>query len=72
MIVRFGIALAALPLAFPQLAHSHGIAGNRYFDGTLTIDNPPSPMKQSYRTAPRDSCCRWSAMRPGHATSSTL
>jgi hypothetical protein len=33
-----GMALALL--AVPEPAHSHGIAGNRYFDGTLTFDDP--------------------------------
>ena len=38
---RVGIALPALAvLALSQPAHSHGIAGNRYFDGTLTFDDP--------------------------------
>jgi hypothetical protein len=32
------IALAFLTGA--SQAHSHGIAGNRYFDGTLTFDDP--------------------------------
>jgi hypothetical protein len=41
MRVRVGIALTTLGvLALSQPAHSHGIAGNRYFDGTLTIDDP--------------------------------
>jgi hypothetical protein len=32
--------LGAALLAAPNFAHAHGIAGNRYFDGTLTIDDP--------------------------------
>jgi len=41
MKVRIGIALTALAvLALSRPAHSHGIAGNRYFDGTLTFDDP--------------------------------
>jgi len=32
--------LAAMLLAGSQAAHAHGIAGNRYFDGTLTFDDP--------------------------------
>jgi hypothetical protein len=32
------VALAALPLS--ETAHAHGIAGNRYFPGTLTFDDP--------------------------------
>jgi hypothetical protein len=41
MRVRVGIALTTLGvLALSQPAHSHGIAGNRYFDGTLTFDDP--------------------------------
>ena len=32
------IALALLTEFHP--AYSHGIAGNRYFDGTLTFDDP--------------------------------
>jgi hypothetical protein len=40
-VVRVRIALiAVVVLALSQSAHSHGIAGNRYFDGTLTIDDP--------------------------------
>jgi hypothetical protein len=31
---------AATPLALAQTAHAHGIAGNRYFDGTLGFDDP--------------------------------
>src|ERR1700730_13632118 len=27
-------------LVFAQPAHGHGIAGNRYFPGTLTFDDP--------------------------------
>jgi hypothetical protein len=34
----FIVALAAPPLA--QTAHAHGIAGNRFFPGTLTFDDP--------------------------------
>ena len=40
MRVRVGIALTLAVLALSQPAHSHGIAGNRYFDGTLTFDDP--------------------------------
>src|ERR1700731_1533508 len=32
------VALIAQPLS--QAAHAHGIAGNRFFPGTLTIDDP--------------------------------
>jgi hypothetical protein len=32
------VALAALPLS--QTAYAHGIAGNRFFPGTLTFDDP--------------------------------
>jgi hypothetical protein len=32
------VALAAPPLS--RTAHAHGIAGNRYFPGTLTFDDP--------------------------------
>ena len=28
------------PLLWSCMAHAHGIAGNRYFDGTLTFDDP--------------------------------
>jgi len=31
---------AATLLALAQTAHAHGIAGNRYFDGTLGFDDP--------------------------------
>jgi hypothetical protein len=34
----FIVALAVPPLA--QTAHAHGIAGNRFFPGTLTFDDP--------------------------------
>jgi hypothetical protein len=37
--VRKAAILVAL-LACPHAAHAHGIAGNRYFDGTLTFDDP--------------------------------
>ena len=32
--------LAAATLAMTEAASAHGIAGNRYFDGTLTFDDP--------------------------------
>jgi hypothetical protein len=32
--------LGAALLVSPQAAQAHGIAGNRYFDGTLTFDDP--------------------------------
>jgi hypothetical protein len=39
--LKVGIVLTALAgLAFSEQAHSHGIAGNRYFDGTMTFDDP--------------------------------
>jgi hypothetical protein len=38
-LIRKG-ALLFLPLLWPQSAEAHGIAGNRYFDGTLTFDDP--------------------------------
>ena len=34
-----GVVLFA-PLLWAQTAHAHGIAGNRYFDGTMTFDDP--------------------------------
>lgn len=36
------VAIAAVLAAFPATApaHAHGIAGNRYFPGTLTFDDP--------------------------------
>jgi hypothetical protein len=37
------IGKAALPLTllvWAHAAHAHGIAGNRYFDGTMTFDDP--------------------------------
>lgn len=41
MRVRVGIALTAVALlAVSEPAYSHGIAGNRYFAGTLTFDDP--------------------------------
>ena len=41
MKVRVENALFALALlAASEPAHSHGIAGNRYFNGTLTFDDP--------------------------------
>lgn len=33
-------AILLAPLLWVQNAHAHGIAGNRYFDGTLTFDDP--------------------------------
>jgi hypothetical protein len=33
-------AMTAVLLVSAQAAHAHGIAGNRYFDGTLTFDDP--------------------------------
>jgi hypothetical protein len=39
MLMRGLIALLAA-LAISQSAHAHGIAGNRYFPGTLTFDDP--------------------------------
>jgi hypothetical protein len=33
-------AIISMLLAWSQTAHAHGIAGNRYFDGTLTFDDP--------------------------------
>lgn len=32
--------VAAVMLAMPRCAHAHGIAGNRFFPGTLTFDDP--------------------------------
>jgi hypothetical protein len=37
--IRIALGLAML-LAVPRGAFAHGIAGNRYFDGTLTFDDP--------------------------------
>jgi|SRR5579859_3680093 len=34
-----GTIVASL-LASAEVAHAHGIAGNRYFDGTMTFDDP--------------------------------
>ncbi|MFB9266731.1 hypothetical protein ACFFWD_26835 [Bradyrhizobium erythrophlei] len=33
-------SLLIVPLLWTQSAHAHGIAGNRYFAGTMTIDDP--------------------------------
>src|SRR6185295_6126974 len=33
-------ALVAALSAYAQAAQAHGIAGNRYFDGTLAFDDP--------------------------------
>jgi hypothetical protein len=38
-LLRCGFALVAV-LSTVQSADAHGIAGNRYFDGTMTIDDP--------------------------------
>jgi hypothetical protein len=38
-LLRCGFALVVVLSAVP-LADAHGIAGNRYFDGTMTIDDP--------------------------------
>jgi hypothetical protein len=41
MRVRVGkVALVLVLLAVSDPASSHGIAGNRYFGGTLTFDDP--------------------------------
>ena len=37
-ICKAGILL--IPLVWVNSAHGHGIAGNLYFDGTLTFDDP--------------------------------
>ena len=37
-VIRWEVGLAALFLS--QSAYAHGIAGNRYFPGTLTFDDP--------------------------------
>lgn len=39
VMVRRAVALAMM-LAGADLAHAHGIAGNRYFVGTMTFDDP--------------------------------
>jgi hypothetical protein len=33
-------AILFVPMVWAQGAHAHGIAGNRYFNGTLTFDDP--------------------------------
>lgn len=33
-------ALLLVSLVWAETAHAHGIAGNRYFDGTMTFDDP--------------------------------
>jgi hypothetical protein len=38
--VKFGALTTSALLGLCEPAHSHGIAGNRYFDGTLTFDDP--------------------------------
>lgn len=35
-----GAAIVANLVVWAQAAHAHGIAGNRYFDGTMTFDDP--------------------------------
>ena len=32
--------IVVAPLIAPHTAAAHGIAGNRYFDGTLSLDDP--------------------------------
>ena len=34
------IAASAFAAIAPSLAHAHGIAGNRFFVGTMTFDDP--------------------------------
>src|SRR6516162_4892899 len=34
------VAIVFAPLLWTQPAQAHGIAGNRYFDGTMTFDDP--------------------------------
>jgi hypothetical protein len=38
--VRKAVTVALLLVACTEAARAHGIAGNRYFDGTLTFDDP--------------------------------
>jgi hypothetical protein len=38
--VRKAVTVALLLVACAEAARAHGIAGNRYFDGTLTFDDP--------------------------------
>ena len=48
------ICIAAIVVAPLIGTHTdaHGIAGNRYFDGTLGFDDPAVAMKLSCRTTP--------------------
>ncbi|MDR3469266.1 MAG: hypothetical protein P4M07_25335 [Xanthobacteraceae bacterium] len=39
-IVIRGLAICVAALTWAPAAHAHGIAGNRYFDGTMTFDDP--------------------------------
>jgi hypothetical protein len=39
ILIRHSLLLFA-PLVWAQTAQAHGIAGNRYFDGTMTFDDP--------------------------------
>jgi hypothetical protein len=67
------LVLAALALAAAQPAHGHGIAGNRYFPGTLTFDDPAvadellfapaSLVHPGNGTDVRDTSVGWSFMR---------
>lgn len=37
---REGVLLVIVPMLWSLSAHAHGIAGNRYFAGTMTFDDP--------------------------------
>jgi len=70
-VVRAGAAAGLLALAAP--AHGHGIAGNRFFPGTLTFDDPAvadellfqptSLVHPGEGTDVRDTTIDWSFMR---------
>jgi hypothetical protein len=67
------VLVAVATLAFGHCAHAHGIAGNRYFPGTLTFDDPavadellfgPTSLKHPGEgTDVRDTSVGWSFMR---------
>jgi hypothetical protein len=42
-------ATVASALVWAQAAYAHGIAGNRFFDGTLSFDDPAVATKPSCR-----------------------
>ena len=66
-------ATVASALVWAQAAYAHGIAGNRFFGGTLRFDDPavvPSPNEvklHGYRHRPVMTCLNLAQSRHGGA-----